>query len=134
MMSTFQGLLRSLAAIVAAAMLSVASWAAPAPPAVRAEIDALLSRLESTDCQFHRNGSWHAGSDAKVHLMRKLDYLANRTTLRSAEQFIELAATASSASGQPYQVKCGTGAPQPSAQWLTKELSGLRAASRAAAR
>src|SRR5262252_281918 len=79
------------------------SFAAPTPPRVRAEIDALLSRLETSGCQFYRNGSWYSGQEAKNHLLRKLEYIEGRTTIESTEQFIELAASKSSFSGKPYQ-------------------------------
>ena len=39
--------------------------AAPTAPAVRAEIDQLLGRLESSACRFNRNGSWHPAAEAK---------------------------------------------------------------------
>jgi len=102
--------------------------AAPPAPGVQAEIEALLGRLESSKCEFNRNGGWYNGADAKTHLHGKLESLERRTTLRSTEQFIELAATFSSSSGKPYEVKCGGGPSVPSAQWLTKELAILRAA------
>ncbi len=110
--------------------LSTQAQATPAPAPVRAEIDALLVKLRSSGCEFNRNGSWYSGSDAKTHLLRKLEYLENKTTVRSTEQFIELAATSSSSSGQAYQVRCGGAAAIPSAQWLTRELAASRAASR----
>lgn len=100
--------------------------AGPTPAPVRAEIDALLGRLQSSGCQFNRNGSWYSGADAKSHLLRKLEYFEGKTTLRSAEEFIELAATASSSSGKVYQVKCD---PQPAVEsrtWLTQQLTQLR--------
>ena len=68
---------------------------------MRAEIDAVLSRLQSSGCQFDRNGSWYSSSEAKDHILRKLDYLEGKTTIQSTEQFIALAATKSSSSGKP---------------------------------
>ena len=50
-----------------------------------------------------------------------------RGTVASTEQFIELAATKSSSSGQSYQVKCGAVAAVPSAQWLGQQLKQIRA-------
>ncbi len=103
--------------------------AAPVAPAVRTEIDALLNRLQRSGCEFNRNGSWHTGEQAKAHLLKKLDYLEGRDAVHSTEQFIELAASASSATGTPYLVKCSSAAPLPSRQWLTGELATLRAGS-----
>jgi len=101
--------------------------AAPLPAAAHVEIEALLARLAASNCQFQRNGSWHAAGDAQTHLRRKLDYLANKGLVASAEQFIERAATRSSVSGAVYQVKCGSRPPEASAPWLRAELQALRA-------
>ena len=113
--------------------LGAAAQAATAPAAIRTEIEALLVKLQSSGCEFNRNGNWYTGADARTHLLRKLEYLENETTLRSTEQFIELAATSSSTSGQAYQVKCSGDTAVPSAQWLTNELAAARAASRQSA-
>jgi hypothetical protein len=108
------------------------AWASPTPAPVRAEINALMGRLESSGCQFFRNGDWHSGAEAKTHLLRKLDAVEGKTTVAKTEQFIELAATRSSSSGQTYQVRCGQAAPVPSATWLGSQLQTLRAAAPAA--
>jgi hypothetical protein len=104
------------------------SAAAPTAAPVRAEIDALLGKLQASGCQFNRNGSWYSGADAKVHLLRKLEYVENKTTVQSTEQFIELAAAKSSSSGKPYQVRCGGGPAVDSQLWLTRQLTTLRGA------
>lgn len=105
---------------------SFVAAAAPLPPAARAEIDGLLSRLETSACEFNRNGTWHTAAEAKSHLLRKLKYLEDRSAVASAEQFIERAASGSSTTGQPYLVKCGNGAPVPSATWLLAQLQAIR--------
>jgi hypothetical protein len=110
------------------AFACVSSVAAPTAAPVRAEIDALLTKLELSGCQFNRNGSWYSGAEAKVHLLNKLDYLEGKTLLQSSEQFIEQAASSSSVSGSPYQVRCAGGAPVQSHQWLTNALAAVRAA------
>lgn len=118
--------------LLAAGLLTVASLgaaAAPTPPAVRAEIDALMSRMSASGCRFERNGSWHNALDAREHLMRKLAYIERRPeTLASAEQFIDVAASKSSFSGKPYRVKCGSAEPLASREWLNRELKAIRAA------
>lgn len=125
---------RRVGAVLAAGVLALALFvpvhgtrAAPVSPAVRAEIDALLTRLESSGCAFSRNGAWHGASEARAHLLRKLEYLEGRSLVRTTEQFIERAASASSVSGKPYLVKCGQGEAIPSATWLATELRYLRA-------
>lgn len=102
------------------------SLAAPAAASVRGEIDALLAALQASNCEFQRNGSWHGAAEAKTHLLRKLEYIEKRSTLPSAEKFIELAASSSGASGRAYEVRCN-GAVQPSAQWFGKQLQKIRA-------
>ena len=87
----------------------------------------MLSRLQSSGCQFYRNGSWYSASEAKDHLLRKLEYIEGKSTIQRTEQFIELAASRSSSSGKPYYVKCGAEAAMESKQWLNKQLVSLRA-------
>jgi hypothetical protein len=113
---------------VALVLLLAAADAAALAPAAAQEIDALLTRLAASGCQFKRNGSWHDGAAARTHLQRKLDYLKKHDAVASAEQFIERAATRSSVSGEAYWVRCGSAPPQPSAVWLGAQLKALRAA------
>lgn len=125
---------RKSAALVAwAALLTGSAWAGPTPAPVRAEINALMARLESSGCQFYRNGDWHTAAEAKTHLLRKLDSIEGQTNVAKTESFIELAATRSSSSGQAYQVKCGQAAPVPSATWLGSQLQIIRSSSSGAA-
>ena len=104
--------------------------AAPTSAPVRTEIDALLLSLQSSGCRFNRNGSWYGGSEAKDHLLRKLSYIEGRNTIQSTEQFIELAASRSSSSGQAYQVRCDGQTPVASQAWLTRQLARIRGATR----
>ncbi len=53
--------------------------------------------------------------------------------VKTAEQFIEKGASASSTSGKAYLVRCAGKAPVESGQWLKAELQQLRAARAAAA-
>jgi hypothetical protein len=93
----------------------------------RQEVDALLVFVESSGCQFIRNGSEHSPADARKHLQKKLDYLDDKGLVDSPEDFIARAATESSMSGEPYQVNC-QGRLQRSADWLNDELGRLRQA------
>jgi hypothetical protein len=103
-----------------------AAWAGELSGTAQKEITQLLDRIETSNCSFNRNGSWYAASEARKHLQMKLDYMVKRNMLGSAEEFISKAATASSVSGEPYQIRCGTQAPVASAVWLTAELKRLR--------
>ena len=114
-------------------LLVAAASAAPLPPAARAEVDALMNRLQSSGCEFNRNGSWYAGAEAKAHLLKKLDYLESKDMVATAEQFIDKGASTSSSSGKAYLVRCAGKAPVESGTWLKAELQQLRAARAAAA-
>ena len=103
--------------------------AAPTSAPVRAEIGLLLSQLQTSGCEFNRNGTWYSGTEAKDHLQRKLEYIEGKNTVQSTEQFIELAAAKSSSSGKPYQVKCSGVPAVESRVWLTNQLGLIRDAS-----
>ena len=109
-----------------AALLCCAALAGPTPAPVRAEINLLLDRLQNSGCQFNRNGTWGSGAQARAHLLRKLNHLEGEVTLKSTEQFIELAASTSSVSGKPYEVQCTGKGTMTSAEWLQKELVFIR--------
>jgi hypothetical protein len=93
---------------------------------VQAEVDALLAGIESSGCSFYRNGTWHGSKEAVAHLREKYDYLVARDLIATTEDFIERAASRSSFSGQPYQVKCGDGVAVASNRWLRDRLAQLR--------
>lgn len=109
-----------------AALLASAGYAAEPAATAQAEIHHLLVYLERSGCEFFRNGRWHPAADARQHLERKYRYLVEKRLVSSAEDFIARAASESSMSGRPYQVRCGTAAPVPSARWLTDELRRYR--------
>ena len=102
--------------------------AAASTPAAQAEIDALLERLAASGCVFNRNGSWHSAAEACKHLADKREYLQRRGLVQTAEHFIERGASASSLSGRPYLVKCGSAAPMESGRWLMGQLERIRGA------
>ena len=94
--------------LIGLALLSIAATLAHGgdlAPTAKAEIDALLKRLETSACQFYRNGTWYDGSAAKDHLQTKLDYLVKKGGVTTSEEFIEKVAAKSSLSGQPYKVR-----------------------------
>ncbi len=119
---------RLLATVLTCAAIATTAAAAPLAPEARTEIDALVSKLDASGCEFNRNGSWHSGKEAKAHLLRKLKYLEDRGMVHSTEQFIELAASASSITGQPYMVRCGDGIPIRSGTWLLSQMRAMRSA------
>ena len=96
------------------------------PTNVQIEVNFLLGYLEGSGCEFYRNGTWHDSKAAQAHLRDKYKYLAARNLFNTTEDFIEMAATKSSFSGQPYKVRCNGGATVTSNQWLRDELARFR--------
>ncbi len=107
----------------------VAQWsmahAAP-PPIASTEINYLLDFVDRSGCKFYRNGTWYDSHRAQSHLRDKYDYLAARGRIKSAEDFIDQAATQSSVSGEAYQIQCEAGPALPSNIWLRTALSNYR--------
>lgn len=99
-------------------------------PFVRAEIDYLLQSIGTSGCLFSRNGTWYDGSRARAHLRSKYDYLAARNLIATAEDFIDKAATRSSVSGEPYEVRCGKDPEVETRAWLRALLDRYRTSTR----
>jgi hypothetical protein len=114
-----------LPALLIGLLLALPAPAAPPPTAAR-EIEALITALGASGCDFQRNGSWYPAKKAQEHLRRKYDWLRERDLAASAEQFIERAGTRSSMSGRAYQVRCAGRPAVPSATWLGERLRELR--------
>ena len=108
------------------AILAVPSWCAEPDVVTRTEVAHLLKYLETSGCQFQRNGSWYSPARAATHLNQKYAYMLKKGLVTNTESFIEGAASESSASGKPYSVKCGDAAAEPSATWLRDELQRFR--------
>ena len=108
------------------ALLAVPVWSAEPDAITRAEVAHLLKYLETSGCQFQRNGSWYPPERAASHLNQKYEYMLKKGLVTNTESFIEGAASESSASGKPYSVKCGNAAAMPSAVWLRDELQRFR--------
>ncbi|UOD27212.1 DUF5329 domain-containing protein [Massilia violaceinigra] len=117
---------RTLIATLAAALLSAGSAFAAAPDVTRTEVTRLLDAVEKSQCQFNRNGSWHDAKEARAHLQKKFDYLEKKKLVTTTESFIERGASASSMSGDPYQIRCPGTPPVTSAAWLKAELARQR--------
>jgi len=116
------------ALMVLAGMIRVAPAAAAAPTAeAQAEIAQLLEFLETSGCSFNRNGAWYDPPKAAAHLRDKLRMLSFYGQIGTVADFIDKAATASSVSGQAYEVRCGTSPAIASRQWLYEALARLRA-------
>jgi len=107
--------------------LNLLPTARAAPPAVaQIEITYLLGLIEQSGCDFFRNGVWYDAHQAQAHLSAKYDVLTASDQIRTTEDFIEKAASTSSMSGRPYQIRCGGSAPMPTNQWFSEALARYR--------
>ena len=112
--------------LLLALLLPAAAHADPASATTQREIAALLHALGSSQCAFFRNGTWYDSEKAEDHLKRKLDYFERKGLLSTSDTFIDEAASRSSMSGKPYEVRCQGQSAQPSADWLKRTLKELR--------
>ena len=106
----------------------VVIWRAGPPAIAQTEINYLLRFVETSGCEFYRNGSWFDAAKAREHLRQKYQLLSQGNQITSAEDFIEQAATKSSLSGQAYKVRCRGGEAVTTNQWLRAALAALRSA------
>lgn len=88
------------------------------------EITHLLEFVATSSCAFIRNGQVYPAAEARAHLERK--YAALKDRIRTAEDFINLAAARSSLSGESYRVRCNPGQEQETSAWLRSELLRFR--------
>ena len=92
----------------------------------KAEVNYLLDFIESSGCEFYRNGTWYDSKRAQAHLRDKYETLAAADRISTAEDFIDKAATTSSLSGRRYQVRCRGSAVVTSDRWLRDALARYR--------
>jgi hypothetical protein len=97
------------------------------PAATELEIGQLFTALETSNCQFNRNGTWYSAKEASAHLQTKYKYLQDKNLAPTAEKFIERAATESSYSGKNYVMSCSGKEMQASGPWLLAVLAKYRA-------
>jgi uncharacterized protein DUF5329 len=107
-------------------LVSAQSVQAQADTNAQIEINFLLGYIGGSGCEFYRNGTWHDAQAAQAHLKDKYRYLIARGLVATAEDFIEKAATKSSFTGEPYQVRCNGGVSVTTQIWLGQELVRFR--------
>jgi len=91
------------------------------------EIKYLKQYIQTSNCQFNRNGDLHTAPEALKHIEKKYQYFKDDIT--SAEMFIEKSASKSTLSGKHYTVSCPTknGLQTLSSQtWLLRALQEYR--------
>ena len=111
---------------LALGVLLTPSARAGAPEVAQVEVKYLLDFVEISGCEFYRNGAWHDSSKARSHLLDKFEYLDTKNRIKTAEDFIDKAATESSLSGRPYEVRCLECRSVPAGPWLRAVLSRYR--------
>ena len=87
----------------------------------REKIEALIAALADLQgATFIRNGESHEPREAIEHMRRKWEW--KKAEIRTAEDFIRLAATGSSMSGRPYAIRLADGREMASATWFRERL------------
>jgi hypothetical protein len=89
-----------------------------------AEIDHLLLYVGKAKVTFIRNGQEYTPTEAADHFEKKRQHFVKE--IKSAEDFVALAATKSMVSGQPYLVKIRDGHSRECGLWLIEELQRFR--------
>jgi hypothetical protein len=80
----------------------------------------LLHRIETADAAFIRNGQTHTPQEAAAHVRAKYEHFKEQ--IKTPEDFIQLAATKSLLTGQPYLVRTRDGKEMPLTAWLSNAL------------
>lgn len=94
------------------------------PLSEKAKIEQLIQRVENLkDAKFVRNGNEYDAKTAGKFLKGKWD--AHTAKIKTAQDFIEIAATKSTTSGKPYLIRYADGKEVPSAEFLTAELKAI---------
>ncbi len=114
-----------LLALIMTLCVLPAAHAAPTAAAM-VEINYLLGLIEQSGCEFFRNGTWYDAPQAQAHLRGKFDVLSASDQIKTAEDFIEKAASNSSMSGRPYQIRCDGAAAMSTNQWFSAALTRFR--------
>ena len=89
------------------------------------KIEALIAHVEGlADAKFVRNGIEYDAKTAGAFLRGKWD--ANQSKIKTAEDFIEHAATKSSTTGKPYLIRFTGGKEVKSGEYLREQLQRLK--------
>jgi Family of unknown function (DUF5329) len=90
----------------------------------KAEIDELISFVQTSGVRFIRNGKEYSAAEGAQHLRDKLARAGDR--VKTTDDFIAGIASRSYISGKPYLVKFADGHTQPTGDWLRAHLAGVR--------
>lgn len=114
--------------LVAAIVVIVSAWSrggcADEPRTETQKIEALISHIEELkDAKFVRNGVEYDSKTAAEFLRSK--WKTHKKEIKTAEDFIEKAASRSSTSGKPYLIRRKDGGETPSGEYLKKRLEAM---------
>lgn len=88
------------------------------------KIDYLITSVEQLEgAKFYRNGSWHDAKTAADHLRMKRSKAGNR--VKTAKDFIDKVASASSMSGEEYKIKYADGKIVTTKEYFTLKLKEI---------
>jgi len=90
----------------------------------KAEIDELITYVQTSGVRFIRNGTEYSAAEGAQHLRDKLAKAGDR--VKTTEDFIAGIASRSYISGKPYLVKFADGHTQPTGDWLKAHLAETR--------
>jgi hypothetical protein len=105
-------------------LLLTAAIALGLDPQTKAEIDKLITFVQTSGVRFIRNGQEYSGAEGAQHLRDKLARAGDR--VKTTDDFITGIASKSYLSGQPYLVKFPDGHTQPTGDWLRAHLAEIR--------
>jgi hypothetical protein len=88
-------------------------------------IDYLLDYVAKSDATFIRNGESHTPAAAFAHIKTKYERFKNK--IKTPEDFIQLSASKSLLTGEPYLVRTAEGKEMRLDAWLTEALKQHRA-------
>ena len=99
------------------------------PPAFSAEsmnyeINRLISSVGRNGCTFFRNGEKYRGRAARDHLRSKREL--NEQLITTTEEFIEIIASESTETGEPYLIQCRGQEERTVKEWFTALLERNR--------
>ena len=111
-------------------LVSLSTWlvlvsiASALDPQTKAEIDGLISFVQTSDVRFIRNGQEYSAAEGADHLRDKLSKAGDR--VKTTEDFITGIASKSYLSGKPYMVKFPDGHTQSTGDWLRAHMAETR--------
>jgi len=105
-------------------LLLTAAIALALDPQTKAEIDELISFVQTSGVRFIRNGEEYSAVEGADHLRQKLAKAGDR--VKTTDDFITLVASKSYLTGEPYLVKFADGHTEPTGDWLRAHLAEVR--------